>query len=113
MQDVLFSLRQHERYRLVIAVQRILKEHHLPVMQREGKDLLWLNFAEKASEFEKKMAPLMGLKSEAGGPLARYPWRNGSCFAAICSVKVRLNELLSTSSSYNLNLDLHHNFLAR
>ena len=113
VQDVLFTLRQHERYWLVTAVQRILKDHHLPVMQREGKDLLWLNFAEKALEFEKKIAPLMGLKSEAGGPLARYPWRNGSCFAAICSVKVRPTEFLSTSLSYHLDLDLHHNFLAR
>ena len=69
-------------------LQRILKDHHLPGMQSEGNSLLWLNFVEKAVEFEKQMAPLMGLKALPEGPLARYQWRHSSCFAAICSVKV-------------------------
>lgn len=72
-------------------LQKILKDFNLPHMQAEGKDFLWLNFAEKALDFETKMAPLMGMKSKPQGTLARYAWRDGSSFATICSQKVPLS----------------------
>jgi len=66
-----------------------LKRHTLPRLLTSHQPGLWLNFVEKAVEFERQMAPLQGLQATQQGSDDRPElWRSGSCICTLCASQV-------------------------
>jgi len=81
------SIRKPHRPKIL---QEILKRHTLPRLLTNHQPGLWLDFVEKAVDFERHMGPLQGLQAtQQGGDDRPELWRGGSCISTLCATQVR------------------------